>query len=424
MNFIVVRVLPVGTSREVIGRNRENTWLRIDEGWISNSSSLIRLSGLTTHLPFPTDEPTITPTFTPLPTTRIDPTPTRENLGRRISYNVNGGAVPDVVYLRDHLQRLCPSTVLVMDSLSLASDLYYDLRSCNTLVIHRNYSTLEGDEWVYRSPANFVQSWVAESRPHLIRYTTNEPSFGGQFSTASFVAHTVETMRLARMTGITLVVGNFGVGIVRPEDIDAGVYDPLIRALADYDHYLGLHEYSCCVLAFGVGQWPVSRLLDRNLVGLDSWPTAAQLPTRRTLVDGISQLPSYWYLRRGDWFLLRADAIGVERPQIILTEFGWDGLGNIKSQIEPLRRFGIDRYFRDMRGVNTYVNLWSWYWPDWSFSQAACAQLRWAELIYPREYIGFDLFTWSVNPFWFQTDFSGRENGAHFELHRCLENLS
>jgi hypothetical protein len=225
-------------------------------------------------------------------------------------------------------------------------------------------------------------------------------------------------MRLARANGFTVVVGNFSVGYVQPEQINSGAFDSYLRAINQYGHYLGLHEYTVAVLPFGVGQWGAEALLDRNRVQPASWPLASALPTRLWS----NQLPPYWYLRRGDWFLLRADFLSIQRPRILLTEFGWDNLPNIKPYIEPLRaQFGVDRYMRDMRGVNTYSQLWAWYWPQWSFAQAACEQLKWSDAVYPADYIGFNLFTWSMHPNWLQTDFSGRENAAHFELHRCLE---
>jgi hypothetical protein len=409
-SFTVLRVLPANSVEVLFGRNNDGSWLKITDGWIS--SQYVRVSGDINRLPIVAG---------PAPSPTPEATPTRE-IGTRISYNINGESIPDKAYLTVHLQRLCPSTVLIMNNLGYAVELYNLLHGpCGTLVISRSWSALEGDEWVQRSAQDFVNQWRREGHPEIIRYSTNEPSFGGTHSTTEFVNAEVQLMRAAREAGFTVAMGNFSVGYVQQYSIISGAFDPYLRALNQYGHYLAVHEYSVAVLPFGVGQWSVEALLDRQRVQPELWPQASVLPTR--LVNG--QLPPYWYLRRADWFLLRADQLGIQRPRILVTEYGWDNLPNIKAYIEPLRQqFGLDRYMRDMRGVNTYQSLWRWYWPQWSFADAACKQLRWTEAIYPAEYIGFNLFTWSMHPHWLQTDFSGREIPSQYELHRCLESYA
>lgn len=413
INSPILAVIPATTTIQLFGRSADSAWLGVQygsrQGWVSSASNLVRINGgILSSLPIVSQLP-ITPSQ--------DPTPTQERPKSRISYNVNAQAIPSRPALEAHLLELCPTTLTVMEDFSYAVQLYNLLRPCGTIVIHRAYSSLEGSEWFYRSPQNFVDQWKREGHPEIVRYSTNEPSFGGNQSTALFVSTEVELMRLARLNGFTVAMGNFSVGIVRPEDINAGVYDSYIWALAQYGHYLALHEYAVVALPFGVGQWQTSFLQDRNRVQPASWPLPASLPT-----CWASGLAPYWYLMRGVWFLCRADTIGAARPRIILTEFGWDNLPNIKPEIEPLRQqFGLDKYFRDMSGINTYPNVWAWYWPHWSFAQAACEQLIWANGIYPPEYLGFALFTWSTNPHWLQTDFSGRENPQLYDLHDCLE---
>lgn len=305
-----------------------------------------------------------------------------------------------------------------MNSLSLAVQLKE--RCPDMIVVSRNYSPLEGDEWAKRSAKEIVAQWITEGHREIVRHSTNEPSFGPA-TVGKFIAAEIELMKLARANGFTLAVGNFSVGIIQPHDISNGVWDGYIRAIIQYRHYLGLHEYAVVALPFGVGQWQTAYLLDRTRVQPASWPLAAALPVRYWG----GELPPYWYLLRCVWWFLRADTIGVQRPQILLTEFGWDNLPNIKADIEPLRqRFGLPQYFMDMRGVNTYPLVWAWYWPQWSFAQAACEQLKWADSVYPPEVLGFANFTVSLSPDWAQTDFSGYRNPQHYELHDCLESYA
>lgn len=403
-NNTPIRVLFTGTRIRLLERLPDNTWARTSEGWVYTQN--LTISGNINSLPV----------YQP-----IDPTPTREGAKARVSYNINGEAVPDSRYLMEVMTSPCKSMALVMNSLGLASQIK---QACpDTIVVSRNYSSLEGDQWALESPQVMVARWVSEGHKEIVRHSTNEPSFGRGRRLEEFVAKEIELMRLAREAGFTVAMGNFSVGIFEPEDINNGFFDHYIRALELYGHYLGLHEYAVAALPFGVGQWQTLWLQDRNRVQPALWPSVHALPTR--LWSG--QLPPYWYLRRGDWFLLRADYLGVARPRILLTEFGWDNLPNIKPDIEILRQqFGLPQYFNDMRGVNTYPRLWAWYWPQWTFAEAACQQLIWADSVYPEEYLGFALFTWSwyERSAWLQTDFSGRENGSHYALHQCLESYA
>jgi hypothetical protein len=415
-SFSIIGVLPVGQTVAILGRNADNSWLQIGaDRWIN--SQFVTITGNLNAAPV------IVP---PTP----EPTPTQEILGRtRISYNVNAEAIPDRVYLRAHLIRLCPTTVLFMNGMAFAVEMEQALRSCGTRVAHRTYSIYEGDEWVRRSPQEIVNAWIAEGHPEIVRYSVNEPSYGGNHSIQSFVASQVELMRLARNAGFTVIVGNNAVGSWRFEDILAGHYDPMLQAIAEYGHYLGLHEYTQTILPFGVSQWPREWLLDPNRVQPANWPTVEQLPLAMQYDPVIRAMncPRYYHLRRGDCFLLRADKIGVARPRIWLTEWSWDSLADIKASIEPLRNpFCViagtrPSYLCDLRGVNTYERLWGYYYPQWSFAEAACQQIKWGISIYPPEYIGMNLFTWSVNPHWLHSDFSGRGNADMYQLHICLE---
>lgn len=421
-NNTPLSVVLAGTQVRLVGRLADNSWARVilangAEGWMYTQN--LSITGNINSLPIVSANVIATPTS--------DPTPTQE-IRSRISYNINGLVAIDKPYLLGHLAALCPTGALVMDNLALANEIYNTLAACDSsppLVVHRTFDFDEGSEW-QEPVSEFINEWNVQGYKHLIRYSTNEPSYGGNQSVEQFVANSVQLMEAARANGFTLAFGNFAVGTIRWEDIAAAKYDPMLRAINTYGHYLACHEYSQTVLPFGVGQWPKEYLLNPGYLQIENWPRAEQLPTALWDVPFYGKIwPPYYHLRRCDWFLIRADQLGITRPKIILTEFGWDSLSDIKPTIEPLRwQFGLVQYMNDLRGVNTYSRLWQYYWPKWSFGQAACTQLKWADGIYPDDYVSFQLFTWSVHPHWLHTDFSGKENPALFELHDCLENYA
>lgn len=423
-NCPVLTVIPANITIQLFGRSSDSAWLNVQHGairgWVSSANNLVRINGASL--------PSLPIAGQVTPTPSLDPTPTRET-SFRLGYNINGLTAMDRTYLLQHVAALC-SSQLVMDNLALADEIYQLLDACDSsppIVVHRSFDSDEGSEWAREPSLENISQWNREGYKHLIRYCTNEPSYGGNQSIEQFVSYHVQLMAQARANGITLACGNFAVGSFRWEDIGAGRYDPFLRAINDYGHYLACHEYTQTVMPFGVSQWPREWLLDRNQVQVSNWPTMAQLPTAMQFdpIERRLNYPRYYHLRRCDWFLLRADQIGIPRPFIILTEYGWDSLADIKPTIEPLRwTYGLNRYMNDLRGVNTYSRLWGWYYPNWSFGRAACEQLKWGDSIYPPEYVAMHLFTWTQHPHWLHTDFSGIENGGMYELHDCLEDYA
>lgn len=386
----------------------------------------------------PSEPPTVVPEDTP------EATPTREivELTRtRFSYNINGTNVQDKDYLLNHLQEVNPSSVLIMNNLPLADEIY-NLLGGNSVIVHRTWSSLEGDEFVYRPIPEVINQWLREGYPHIVRYDTNEPSFGGNISVEQYTRYEIELMSRAREAGFTVAVGNFGVGRIQPGWIEDGLFDGFLRAIDDHEHILAVHEYTQACLCFGVGVRPTSIFNSPEAMQPSNWPTISEVPldfwelpafsAQAEEGYGITQLreaydalgfsaqagrrilPPYWHLRRADWFLLRADELGIERPKILVTEFGWDNLSDLDEWIDPLDHWAVES--PNLRGVRTYRQLWAWYWPQWSFAEALYLQVGWAEYIYPPDYIGFHAFSWTQSDDWLQTDFS-----ELYEFHRLLE---
>ena len=334
---------------------------------------------------------------------------------QRFGYNIDAGAVRDKAALMAHLAATRPSVVLVMDGLGLADEIYR-LLGGETIVIHRTWSSLEGNEWRSRTPEQFIAQWKTEGFKHIVRYASaNEPQFGGVGSPErlksiqDFVAHGVSLMQQARQNGFTLCFGNFSVGSYEKSEVQSGLFDLMLRAINSYQHLAGSHEYTTGLLPFGVGKWGADALMNPLAVQFDRWPKASALPTAKK-ADG--SYPDYWHLRRFDWFLLRCDELRISRPAVVLTEGLWDYMGDVEGTLAKLRQSkGMGEFGNVLRGVLTYKNLWDWYFPGISFGEIILDQLDWAQSIYPPEYIGITLFGW--NSRWYkQRDKEGHDWSA------------
>lgn len=426
----VVRVASSGSTFEVL--SKRDGWLQVADGWIFNGSWVTFING------------------------DIDRVPVSQSAQMRISYNVNGVAVPDWDYLWSHLEELQPTTLLIMDNIFAACEAVERLP--NTIIIHRDYSRFEGEEWALRpNPAEWIFRWRGEGCYEVIRYTTNEPSL---YDVGAFIASEIALMEAARNEGIRLAVGNFAVGTLPDWAVNGGLFDEWLRAVIRGKHKVGGHEYTTGILPFGVGVYSREQLISPDAMHPDNWVTdlpIAYLPFSaqagyhpltspfgeyersqviRPVVAQSAEcggvLPSYWHILRTSWLLMRAECIGLDSSQIqiINTEGLWDNLSdiNVPGGIEPVQmwreQYGIDKYFRDMRGIPSYDNLWSAYYPQWTDAEAAVCQMMWWDYIAPDNYVGVNLFTWSTNKLWNSFDVSGVQNPFLYEMHRLLERWS
>ena len=146
-----------------------------------------------------------------------------------------------------------------------------------------------------------------------------------------------------------------------------------------------------------------------------------------TVCDG--KLPGYWHILRTTWLLIRAECIGLDASAFTVVdgEGLWDNMSDIDiaGVITPIQdwraQYGIERYMWDMRGINSYANLWRAYFPQWTTAEAAVCQMKWWDFIAPPQYAGVAIFTWSTNPFWISFDVSGVQAAYLYELHDLLE---
>ncbi len=318
----------------------------------------------------------------------------------RISYNIDAKEINDVEYLMRHLIALQPAVTLVMDGLALADRVY---REAGGIVIHRNFSRHQGDEWRTRSVEDTIARWQNEGYRHIVRYTSNEPHISDE-RLPEFIAYHVELCIQARTAGFTIAVNP---SYFEPHHISSGMNDPLIRAVVENGHYWSNHDYTPILLA--LTGMDVASLLDRNLVQRDQWPT--KLPFEQ-------EYPPFYHLLRAWWVVRRCDYLGIDRVRIVSTEGLWDNMDDVKYVTELLKaEFGIPELHYDFSGIQTNRLLWQHYWPDWTFEEAAFEQLKWVEMMFPPEYIGMCLFVWDDGD-WGKFNFSGLH-----DLHRMLETM-
>lgn len=440
-NGSVTRTLPANTVLLPVARNGD--WFRIlPSGWVFNGSWIEFTNG----------------SFEELPEERI------ASAQSRVGYNTL--EVYDRVYYLNHLLELCPAYMLVMDNITLADEVYQTLHEpCGTEVIHRNWYQSDGEEFLHRTPQETVNRWIGEGYPHLIRYTTNEVSCGGNTPCSLYVAHEVEVARLARQAGFTVALGNMGVGKHSPNDVINGVYNPLVQAALDYDHILGFHEYTWGSLSFGFGRTPKEHLLDRDVMQPNLWSNDVQFDfntfssqsffgeeaygdealrlwfeenplTPEEEADFFAQaydtsncgeLPGYWHMGRSFWILLwyQCSTGNQEIPTVVHTEWGWDYMADVNEVIEPLRnQYAHPQYEYNLRGWRSLEYLWRYYWPAWTTEQAAFEQIDYAIDLYPDNHY-FLLFAWSDerNRDWTRAGFSFGNYGdpVTLNLHRYLE---
>lgn len=344
----------------------------------------------------------------------------------RMSFNVNGARVGNVDYFLNFISRLKPTTVLVMDDTNLLKRVI-DVTP-TSIPIYRSYSREEGSQWKNRTPESYVDEITAGGsldRRFWI-YVLNEPVARGVEEITKISNWLIRVGQLLEERGYHAILGNIGPATWESWDIDAGLWDNYLRYLSDCSqrgsHYAGWHEYTSFLLPYGVGKWNFeSHILNRDAVQREYWPTKEDLPIAKVEWNGQMVYPPYWHLLRSTWLDIRSDALGIPRHKKVITECFWDRMVDIPEdyfrQLEATFGLPHDGYI-GIRCANTLENVWKWYYPDMSLSQVMQMQLEWANDIYPDEYIGFDMFTWSFNTEW---DYNyGCNYGWFEELHELM----
>lgn len=162
----------------------------------------------------------------------------------------------------------------------------------SALIVHRTYSPHDPNwhdrradgSWVF-PPADWIRDHAGTVGGSVLLQVGNEPH---PVNVDKFLEWLEELVSVCPPS-ITLALCGFAVGTPHERDIERGVYDRLLRLLAGSRHYLNLHEY---------------------------WRD-----------DPAVEYP--WLCGRFEYWLDRADALGIERPKIFIGEYGRDEAGGI-----------------------------------------------------------------------------------------------
>lgn len=278
----------------------------------------------------------------------------------RVSYNIHAQVVKNHDRLMSHLQVLNPVAVLVLDGKGLGREIKQMLP--NTQVIIREYGS-KGDDTIHlqMSPEQFLKerAHLAEGQQYLL-YTSNEPGFD-----KNIIDWHVQLMELAAKQGVPLVIGNFAVGIPRPEE-----WSQARRMLELLDQHrdlfvLGLHEYGCGVMTSGLVGGAPNDPAHPNYILTQNWPAKA---------TGLTQ----FHCGRFNFLIQYCQSVGIKPPRIMLTEHGMDDLSDIKSWSSTLK---VRSGYLNVRGWKSLTDQWiEWYGGQgWSPERAYFEQLKWAD---------------------------------------------
>ena len=232
--------------------------------------------------------------------------------------NILGQYVSDRGALIAYARRLNPAAFLVMDAPDLFQALQQTLPSA--LAIYRAYHPNDAEPHLRWTP----QAWLDEFADIAVGgflQVGNEPN--GYADPAVQVRWYVDVMRAARSTTYRrrLAVCAYGVGHPSEKDIQAGVFDLLLRELADGYHLLVLHEYA----------------------------------RESTVTERPHHIGRFAYWRD------RARALGINPPSIVIGEYerdnvgpgtggavndGWRGAGWAEERYAAFLRGAADLYAR------------------------------------------------------------------------------
>lgn len=338
----------------------------------------------------------------------------------RFGFNINGNNVGDETYFLNFIEKLRPSWVLVMSNQTLANKII-DRTNGQTTVIDRAYSGHDGSQWQFMSPRDYAQELMGGKNKHLWKYILNEP-WAGTAELKKLVNWVSEVVAIMTDNGFKVVAPNFPTGNGETWQIDAGYFDPLLYRMNERrgNALFATHEYAGIALPAGVGLTSSWDMLDKEKMHPSKWVDVSDLG------DFMNKRTEHlWHLLRSSWYLVRAKELGIPTLDVVITEFGWDRLPDMTQGQNHIfdalqKRYGIANTYSVLQGPYSLANIWDYYWKDlgWSTAKAIVEQFRWADSIYPDNYLSLMPFMWTVGDMW--SDNRGYDYAKDYELHEML----
>lgn len=153
-----------------------------------------------------------------------------------IGVNILAPWVHDRARLYGWLAEAKPGLIVVCDEPDVAARC--KMAVPGAAVAHR--WVYDGDGDLNLTPAQWAARFLPTLPGGVVGYALNEPS--GDW--AAIAVWCAEVMSLAAAENKPLIVGNLAVGNPPPEYIEAGAFDPLLRAFNEFPiHWFGVHEY-------------------------------------------------------------------------------------------------------------------------------------------------------------------------------------
>lgn len=306
----------------------------------------------------------------------------------KLSFNILGQQVADIPRLLNRLEKRQPAWALVLDNLDLARQIKARVLACN--VIFRTWpddglhTSREAEAWILEKKAQLqgADLWVyCGNEPgwsaFALRQTASALKVSAQRVQAfavpsplafirefflwvfwrlfmrvesqavkSSVQWAIDIILAAKKHGLKVVVLNLSSGTPSPDDWKADKAQQLLRLLGTNRDMavLGLHEYACGVITSGVdGGWP-------SFIRAEDWPVSVEGRT-------------CWHLGRYRFMVQACEQSGIRVPRVVITEFGFDDMSDIKQWSEMLVKTSPHQ---TIRGWKTLVNQWREWWKTWT----------------------------------------------------------
>lgn len=284
----------------------------------------------------------------------------------------------------------------------------------NATLILRLWNRNEGNWANYPSASEYEKNWAwvkAQLGADIMRRVvfddcTNEPNLSGDNVAAAqaYVTRCVAMVEAAARAGVTLAIGAWSVGTPH-ESLLGTVYLPLWKAVSKHKQAISMHLYGA--IPFEAGELvPLEHALDVE-------------KSRQAMRD------SKWPITHGGWLIARAYRVieifranGLGVPSIYATEGIVDNVYNssnahIKEQWRS--KWGIDKFNRDPRGIQTYERFVAALYPHLDFAQGVSVLFDHARrnIFWHEAFKGVCLF--ALNKQWGYPSGTNKEAGSNYE---------